>query len=1673
MRPIQPILLEILKNTMDQVKTLNPTLRGSVRCNFPEKMYQIIGGCAFKLLDETEETPDIDVEVSPFLTYGTKVLFYTKYEGKLPTELPIFPERGENYTVNPVYLFLCQSIQQSLRGELLERQAELTPLTASFGTVDPEKDLETRQEYKSLSAEYGKFRVSTIFNPSFVSKVQVTVEIEGTIEHILEIILHTGKTYHFELEKIPMDPVEIKGLNVVKPGILAKQTAIALVNRLNKKSSFEQALQDPEHYLRKKYGENDESLTRSLVSVNHKLETTIRRIVKCMGFINDSSEKDARESLDYIKDCLDRGSVDGKAIPISPEYRARVIDAIKAGKAELNRRKEIQNLLALNSQFPNTNPDTEELLEAQRFFEAKAIQTAAEAAAKEEEEKQRAIAEAAEAAAADEEEEKQRAIAAVAEQKAAEAAEAAAAAGGGGGSAAATPAGLKKAKKKEKKKLAEELRIKEEAAKAAAEAEEEELFKKYRVTEEAAAAAKAPQPALKREATASLVSPLRSEGARASLSPLTTASHVSVSRPEMKKLQEIVIAETKRKKDLGVKYTVLEEPLCLGEQHKDMYELPDGTTQSVIGRLTEWHLCRYLTRVLEPGKECVVFNIAPNLQSQNFVVPVEGVEVEEVINPPEQSLLQGGGAGGGGGGGGGGGAEGTIHHLYEEEGIIIIYHLINLYAHIIKAIPSRVEPSVKSTSIRYYCDRILFLIKSLSKSKVISSDFYDYIYESCNDTTLMMFSDGGEFFPLLNILEGSLADLMADIIIKLKGKYKDYYNKPEIVKKMKEDLTEHMTESKRGDESNIRHRQHIGFYLYLELLKHRMELLEQACMAKAEELKATCGYTPSVFIFYPRTTLLSYVEDSPREKKNRFTDFLGKLREMNMPTVSLKNPLNTEDPFNFCKGAEPKDLLVCGFNEVVLKQLCEQKFPKIVEDKEKLTLLSSFHGLCKNFLLAENGEEALCYLACDIINSPRTKQQKGELLLSLTASIEGEIAALCLKQDYIGNVKNLLSFNTRPYRKELMVSVKEYYTHHTYKPRAIADEKNEEVQRQIQASLDLITANVDLQSAQSETLGRASTLSLGGGGGSSAEPEEKMAVLQKELLADKKYLADMKRLNIQYTLLREPLFYGTHHKRQYTFGGKTITVYERLTEWHLYRYIGRVLETGKECIVFNIAPGLSLQNFQLPTDEFEVEEVIKAPMALAGGGGSAAGGGGSAAGGKEEGIHTLYEYTGFIGAYYLFDIYSKVLELEEPAPGQVHRNRLLMHVLCKKALFIIKTLFAEGCISEHQSRIFTENFTVERLGDIVERGIYSTIVLVLERGLIVLIINVIIKIMAKYKPYTENEENFLTLLKLLNKQIEEINGNAQMTHKQKKIAIKRVFQQRILQYRAQYIEESCYEKVKEVMALKRLTYTPQVYIFCPDVSLLSDVDYPADFKEELFQNAIVHELRVRKMTLVPVKKPLSLRLALNFINGFDDKDLLVGGFNQHVLVTLCQEKYPDILRDPIKLKLLKDFHKMCNKVLLGEGRRLLDICKLINAEKRTKPNELQEVVDVIMREVPKALYTADIIDNYAGLVSFNTQPFVAEKVILIEGNMGKIELSEHVREADAQDAAAAPAGAGAAAGGVGPADAQDAAAGAAAEAAAEAAAGAQAAAPRVNAAPPGHNLNRKSRRKRKTRRSKK
>jgi hypothetical protein len=227
----------------------------------------------------------------------------------------------------------------------------------------------------------------------------------------------------------------------------------------------------------------------------------------------------------------------------------------------------------------------------------------------------------------------------------------------------------------------------------------------------------------------------------------------------------------------------------------------------------------------------------------------------------------------------------------------------------------------------------------------------------------------------------------------------------------------------------------------------------------------------------------------------------------------------------------------------------------------------------------------------------------------------------------------------------------------------------------------------------------------------------------------------------------------------------------------------------------------------------------------------------------------------------------------------------------------------------------------------------------------------------------------------------------------------------------------------------------------------------------------------------------------------------VGGFNQQVLKQICEEKYPDLLKDSKKKQLLTTFHELSKDFLLADiGERSLPsmACKAISENARLKPQVLDSMLTGLVKNLKKRSVQLDIITQYPGLMPFNTQPYVREAFVMVEGDMGleeyKASFNEYLqRHAGAPAQAFALEGGGAQplaleGGGAQPLALEGGGAqplaleGGGAQPLALEGGGAQplaleggagTTAPPVQSVKPGNNLNRKSRRKRKTRRSKK
>ena len=331
--PIKPALIHLAKSVFDSFKR-NTIQTAEGPFYTAELNYQVIGGDAIALITgKYIKTPDIDIEVAPIINAeGSPVGFYRRIgscseEVSLPYvkyyrtrrqqdesgEIKTIILSCEVYEVHPAYMLYMVSVRNALQVHFTQMFQD--PLLQGFNSicqpVDPSLDPETKHE-SPLSFDVGNFHFSFIINPQFISKIQLSVSINGKAEHILELIFHKSKHSHFFPVIKPLEPVEIQGILVTNPFDLLEQNIEAFVSRIYKKKQVEQ------DFLNRRAEHTD------VIYINTKLYNTLDRIASILEILGEDGRVKAA-----IKYLLHNSS------GANPFVIARLCDMIHTGEKDI------------------------------------------------------------------------------------------------------------------------------------------------------------------------------------------------------------------------------------------------------------------------------------------------------------------------------------------------------------------------------------------------------------------------------------------------------------------------------------------------------------------------------------------------------------------------------------------------------------------------------------------------------------------------------------------------------------------------------------------------------------------------------------------------------------------------------------------------------------------------------------------------------------------------------------------------------------------------------------------------------------------------------------------------------------------------------------------------------------------------------------------------------------------------------------------------------------------------------------------------------------------------------------------------------------------------------------------------------------------------------------------
>jgi len=246
--------------------------------------YQIIGGMGVYIMNniyptgKTISTSDIDIEIAPLVSVsGNKIIPIGVYESSSVSGNVSFPylvskkgrTSGTVYKVHDAYIEYIRFLSANLRA-ILERYLQttnLSELNSKLKPVDPSLDPETINEIPELSYNVGNFHVSVIFNINFISKIQVVINLNDKIEHIVELIFFKSVHSDFYPGIENINPFVEEQVLIAAPYDLLKQNIEAILSRIYKKNFFDTS------YLKKQNADSRSDVIR----MNYKIKETIFR----------------------------------------------------------------------------------------------------------------------------------------------------------------------------------------------------------------------------------------------------------------------------------------------------------------------------------------------------------------------------------------------------------------------------------------------------------------------------------------------------------------------------------------------------------------------------------------------------------------------------------------------------------------------------------------------------------------------------------------------------------------------------------------------------------------------------------------------------------------------------------------------------------------------------------------------------------------------------------------------------------------------------------------------------------------------------------------------------------------------------------------------------------------------------------------------------------------------------------------------------------------------------------------------------------------------------------------------------------------------------------------------------------------------------------------------------
>lgn len=305
--PIKRALLDLAISVFDMFKrNIIQTVEGPFYT--AEYNYQVIGGDAIALVTgKPIQSPDIDIEVAPIINAeGSPVGFYRRV-GPCSEEVALpyvkyyrtrrqQDESGEMkttilsceiYEVHPAYMVYMFSVRNALQTRFTQmfQDPVLQEFNAICQPVDPSLDPETKHE-SPLSFDVGNFHFSFIINPQFISKIQLSIGINGKAEHILELIFHKSKHSHFFPVIKPLEPTAVQGILVTNPFDLLEQNIEAFVSRIYKKKQVEA------DFLNRRAEHTD------VVYINTKLYNTLDRIAAILEILGEDGR--VKAAIKYL-----------------------------------------------------------------------------------------------------------------------------------------------------------------------------------------------------------------------------------------------------------------------------------------------------------------------------------------------------------------------------------------------------------------------------------------------------------------------------------------------------------------------------------------------------------------------------------------------------------------------------------------------------------------------------------------------------------------------------------------------------------------------------------------------------------------------------------------------------------------------------------------------------------------------------------------------------------------------------------------------------------------------------------------------------------------------------------------------------------------------------------------------------------------------------------------------------------------------------------------------------------------------------------------------------------------------------------------------------------------------------------------------------------------------------